>query len=140
MVCPVTDFRAIVASFNPRANPGGEGDPVHIGADVAALAGTDIFAVLNGTVTEAGFEATLGNYVMLDHGDGLETRYAHCQELCVEAGDTVEQGQIIAKVGSPGLSTGPPLHFEVWQDGEPQAPLDYVYTSEALKECLKDPQ
>ncbi|EOS64524.1 M23/M56 family metallopeptidase [Oscillibacter sp. 1-3] len=140
MVWPVTDFRAIAASFNPRANPGGEGDPVHIGADVAALAGTDIFAVLNGTVTEAGFEATLGNYVMLDHGDGLETRYAHCQELCVEAGDTVEQGQIIAKVGSTGLSTGPHLHFEVWQDGEPQAPLDYVYTSEALKECLKDPQ
>ena len=140
MVWPVTDFRAIVASFNPRANPGGEGDLVHIGVDVAAPAGTDIFAVLDGIVTESGFEATLGNYVMLDHGNGLETRYAHCQELYVEAGNAVEQGQVIAKVGSTGRSTGPHLHFEVWQDGEPQDPLYYVYTSESLKEFMKDRQ
>ena len=134
MVWPVTDFKAIVTSFNPCANPGGEGAPMHFGVDVAAPAGTDIFAVLDGTVSEAGFEASLGNYVMLDHGDGLATRYAHCQELCAEAGDTVEQGQVIAKVGSTGQSTGPHLHFEVWQDGLPQDPFDYyLYGPELLQ-------
>ena len=70
----------------------------------------------------------------------METRYAHCQELYVEAGNAVEQGQVIAKVGSTGRSTGPHLHFEVWQDGEPQDPLYYVYTSESLKEFMKDRQ
>lgn len=134
MVWPVTDFKAIVTSFNPRANPGGEGAPMHFGVDVAAPAGTDIFAVLDGTVSEAGFEASLGNYVMLDHGDGLATRYAHCQELFAEEGDTVEQGQVIAKVGSTGQSTGPHLHFEVWRDGEPQDPFDYyLYGPELLQ-------
>ena len=68
------------------------------------------------------------------HGDGLATRYAHCQELCAEAGDTVEQGQVIAKVGSTGQSTGPHLHFEVWQDGLPQDPFDYyLYGPELLQ-------
>lgn len=134
MVWPVTDFKAIVTGFNPRANPGGEGAPMHFGVDVAAPAGTDIFAVLDGTVVEAGFEASSGNYVMLDHGDGLATRYAHCQELFAEAGDTVEQGQVIAKVGSTGQSTGPHLHFEVWQGGEPQDPFDWVYGREYLRE------
>ena len=134
MIWPVTDFKAIVTSFNPRANPGGEGAPMHFGVDVAAPAGTDIFAVLDGTVVETGFEASLGNYVMLDHGDGLATRYAHCQELFAEAGDTVEQGQVIAKVGSTGRSTGPHLHFEVWQGGEPQDPFDWVYGREYLRE------
>lgn len=140
MVWPVAEFGAIVAGFNPRANPGGEGAPMHYGIDVAALAGTDVAAVLDGAVLEAGFEKTLGNYILLDHGEGLETRYAHCQELCVEAGDFVEQGQTIAKVGSTGMSTGPHLHFEVWQDGELQDPLEYVYTAESLKEFLKDRQ
>lgn len=134
MVWPVTDFKAIVTSFNPRANPGGEGAPMHFGVDVEAPAGTDIFAVLDGTVSEAGFEASLGNYVMLDHGDGLATRYAHCRELFAEEGDVVEQGQVIAKVGSTGQSTGPHLHFEVRQDGVPQDPFDYyLYGPELLQ-------
>lgn len=127
MVWPVTDFQCISSAFGPRANPGGQGVTVHDGIDVAAFAGTDIFAVRDGTVAEAGFDGVRGNYLLLDHGDGLETLYAQCQELCVEAGDDVEQGQVIARVGSTGQSTGPHLHFEVRRDGELQNPLEWVY-------------
>lgn len=127
MVWPVTDFQCIASAFGPRANPGGESVTVHDGIDIAAFAGTDIFAVLDGTVTESGFDSARGNYLLVDHGDGLETLYAQCQELCVEAGDRVEQGQVIAKVGSTGRSTGPHLHFEVRRDGEVQDPLEWVY-------------
>lgn len=127
MVWPVADFKAVVSAFGPRANPGGEGVTVHDGIDIASFAGTDIFAVLDGTVEEAGFDSVRGNYLLVDHGNGLETLYAHCQELCAEAGDAVEQGQVIAKVGSTGQSTGPHLHFEVRQDGELRDPLEWVY-------------
>lgn len=127
MVWPVTDFQCIASAFGPRANPGGQGVTVHDGIDIAAFAGTGIFAVLDGTVTESGFDSARGNYLLVDHGGGLETLYAQCQELCVEAGDRVEQGQVIARVGSTGRSTGPHLHFEVRRDGEVQDPLEWVY-------------
>lgn len=130
MAWPVTDFKCIASAFGPRANPGGLGVTVHDGIDVAADRGTDICAVLDGTVAEAGYDNSLGNYVLLSHGNGLETLYAQCQELCVETGDSVEQGQVIARVGSTGRSTGPHLHFEVRQDGEPRNPYDYVYGPE----------
>lgn len=127
MIWPVINFKSISSAFGPRANPGGQSVTVHDGIDVAASAGTDVFVVLDGTVTEAGYDSSLGNHVLVSHGNGLETLYAHCQELCVETGDTVEQGQIIAKVGSTGQSTGAHLHFEIRQDGEPKNPLDWVY-------------
>lgn len=127
MVWPVTDFQCIASAFGPRANPGGQGVTVNDGIDIAAFAGTDIFAVLDGTAEEAGFDSVRGNYLLVDHGNGLETLYAQCQELCVEAGDDVEQGQVIARVGSTGQSTGPHLHFEVRQDGETRDPFDYGF-------------
>lgn len=134
MVWPVTDFKCIASAFGPRANPGGESVTVHDGIDIAAPAGTEVFAVLDGTVAESGFDSARGNYLLLDHGDGLETLYAHCQELFVAEGDAVEQGQVIAGVGSTGRSTGPHLHFEVRQDGKVQDPFDYgLYGAEFLQ-------
>jgi len=121
MVWPVTDFKAVVTAFGPRANPDS-----HDGIDIASFKGTDIFAVLDGTVTEAGYDSVRGNYLLLDHGDGLETLYAHCQELFAEEGDTVEQGQVIAKAGSTGRSTGPHCHFEVRVNGSAVNPLSYL--------------
>ncbi len=104
----------------------------HTGIDLGGIArGTAILAVLDGTVEKADFDAAYGKYVLLDHGNGLETLYAHCESLSVEMGDTVEQGDVIAAVGSTGNSTGPHLHFEVRQDGEPQDPLGY-YADESL--------
>jgi murein DD-endopeptidase MepM/ murein hydrolase activator NlpD len=118
---PVADCTVIQLS-----NPYGEVNGVfHPGIDIAASAGSIITAAADGTVLEAGFTAEDGNYLILDHGDGLETKYAHCQEVTVSEGDQVSAGEAIATVGSTGQSTGPHLCFQVWQDGEAQNPVAY---------------
>ena len=93
----------------------------HRGLDIANAAGTEILASAGGTVTWAGPKGTYGNLLILDHGNGFSTYYAHCSQLLVTVGDTVDQGEKMALMGSTGRSTGPHLHFEVrWQD----EPLD----------------
>ncbi len=94
----------------------------HDGVDIAAPEGTPIRAARAGRVVRAGFEEGYGNVVVLDHGGGLETRYAHCQRLGVRPGDRVDAGAPIATVGSTGRSTGPHLHFEVRHQGIPVDP------------------
>lgn len=79
----------------------------------------------DGTVTETGFDTERGNYLMIDHGDGLTTLYAACSKVDVNEGDPVKAGTPIAAIGSTGRSTGPHLHFEVRQDGVPQNPTAY---------------
>lgn len=108
-----------------RAAPGGEGGTFHAGIDIPADSGTPVLAAAGGTVTEAGFDPDRGNYLVIDHGAGMETVYAHCLSLAAEAGDSVEPGQVIAAVGSTGKSTGPHLCFQVWQEGEAQNPVAY---------------
>ena len=72
-----------------------------------------------------GFDPERGNYLVLDHGDGLTTLYGQCRDFAVEEGDAVRAGERIGAVGSTGMSTGPHLHFEVRQDDEPQNPVAY---------------
>ena len=79
-----------------------------------------VLAAADGTVTETGFDTERGNYLMIDHGDGLTTLYAACSKVDVNEGDPVKAGTPIAAIGSTGRSTGPHLHFEVRQDGVPQ--------------------
>lgn len=97
----------------------------HEGMDIAAAKGTRIDAVRSGKVVFSGEQRGYGNIVILDHGNGLTSRYAHCDELNVQVGDRVRAGQGIATVGSTGRSTGPHLHFEVRQDGEALDPQEY---------------
>lgn len=97
----------------------------HNGIDIPAEAGTPILAALDGTVAETGFDEERGNYLVLDHGDGLETVYAACQEITARQGDAVAAGQEIALVGKTGPSTGPHLCFQVWEEGEAQNPVAY---------------
>ncbi|MDL2293078.1 M23/M56 family metallopeptidase [Ruminococcaceae bacterium OttesenSCG-928-D13] len=101
-------------------------DDGHRGIDFNGPEGIGVLAAENGTVIEAGWHFSYGNYVRLDHGAGLETLYAHCETLTVEAGETVLTGQQIATVGSTGNSTGIHCHFEVLVDGEQQDPAGYV--------------
>ena len=118
---PVQDSRTVWKG-NPYGFINGK---LHSGIDIPADQGAVILAAADGTVTETGFDAARGNYLVLDHGDGLTTLYAHCRNVDVKEGDTVKVGEMVAAVGSTGMSTGPHLHFEVRQDGEAQSPVAY---------------
>lgn len=98
----------------------------HYGIDIPAYRGTDIYASKSGKVLIAKYHTSYGNYVLIDHGNGYHTLYAHASKLYVKAGDYVEQGQVIAAVGTTGSSTGNHLHFEVRVNGEKVDPLKYV--------------
>ena len=101
----------------------------HKGIDIGASKGTAIYAAASGTVSvsQYGYGGGYGNYIILSHGNGIQTLYGHCSELCVSEGEYVSQGQLIAKVGSTGNSTGNHLHFEVRVNGVAQDPQNYVY-------------
>lgn len=107
----------------------------HNGIDIPAKKGTPILAAADGTVIETGSDAERGNYLVLDHGDGLETVYAACQELTAGQGDTVAAGDPVALVGSTGRSTGSHLCFQVWEDGEAQNPV--AYFDSAVRDTLR---
>lgn len=99
---------------------------LHAGIDIAANTGTPIRAAAAGTVLSAGWDGSYGLAVVIDHGNGLRTRYAHASVLHVTAGDWVEAGGLVADVGSTGFSTGPHLHFEVLENGVRQDPMRFL--------------
>ena len=109
----------------PRWQPGGKTCETHTGIDIAAPEGEAVLAAAGGTVVESGSDVERGNYVVIDHGDGLSTLYGQCRDFTVEEGDTVRAGEMIGAVGKTGMATGAHLHFEVRQDGEPQNPVAY---------------
>lgn len=98
----------------------------HPGLDIAVPADTYIRASGPGTVVDAGLDEVYGRYILLDHGNGLESMYGHASRLFVEPGDLVEQDEVIALSGSTGRSTAPHLHFEIRKDGQAVDPLTYV--------------
>lgn len=102
----------------------------HKGIDLAANSGTAIEAALDGTVYFSGVASGYGNVVMINHGDNIETVYAHCSKLNVSTGESVTKGQTVAEVGSTGDSTGPHLHFEIRVNGNPVDPLKYNNSKE----------
>ena len=101
---------------------------VHRGIDISGgyVYGASIVAADGGRVTEAGYHWSYGNYVRIDHGGGLVTLYAHCSKLLVRRGESVKQGQVIAKVGNTGYSFGEHLHFQVIQNGTSVSPWKYL--------------
>ena len=99
---------------------------MHNGVDLGVVTGTEVRASRAGTVTKAGWGGAYGYCVFIDHGDGIETRYAHLSELNVSEGDYVSQGDVIALSGNTGRSTGPHLHFEIRINDEPVNPEDYL--------------
>ena len=121
LIRPVTG--TLTSRYGPRSRDN------HKGIDIGASYGANIYAAASGVVeiAEYGYNGGYGNYVILGHGNGVETLYGHCSSLCVSAGQYVTQGQLIAKVGSTGLSTGNHLHLEVRVNGIAQDPQNYVY-------------
>lgn len=98
----------------------------HTGTDFKTDEGNEILAAKGGKVIYSGYKGSYGNLVIIDHGDGMQTYYAHCSELLKEVGEQVNAGDIIAKIGSTGNSTGPHLHFEVRINGVAVNPMPYV--------------
>lgn len=104
----------------------------HEGIDVSAPMGAPIVAPAAGTVTRVARENGYGNVLEIDHGYGIVTKYAHCSRIVVREGQRVQRGQVIANVGSTGLSTGPHLHYEIHVHGKVVDPLTYVLPGGAI--------
>ncbi len=128
MQWPSRSLSQITSSYGSRFG----GSDFHTGIDIAGSGayGTPVLAAATGTVKVANTAVTpgygYGKYVIIDHGGGIQTLYAHCSALNVSVGQTVAVGQQIAQVGSTGWSTGPHIHFEVRKNGQSVNPLSYV--------------
>ncbi len=107
----------VTSRFGWRENPLAPGaEDFHTGLDIAAPAGSVIYAALPGVVGDVGHSESYGNYVLVDHENGLQTFYCHCEETIARAGEHIRQGERVALVGSTGYATGPHLHFEIRRD------------------------
>ncbi len=125
-IWPCPSSGRITSGFGGRSSPTAGASSNHQGIDIGAPTGTDIVAAAAGEVVVSTYSYSAGNYVMLSHGGGVYTVYMHASKLLVSAGDSVKQGQVIAKVGSSGYSTGPHLHFGVRVNGTYVNPSQYV--------------
>ncbi|MDQ1375613.1 MAG: hypothetical protein QOJ09_2951 [Actinomycetota bacterium] len=117
---------AITSGFGPRVHPIYGDVRMHTGIDFRASVGTPVRAAGTGTIVFAGWRGGYGNAVIIDHGNSLATLYGHLSAINVGVGQRVTKGQVIARAGSTGLSTGPHLHFEVRANGVPVNPMGYL--------------
>lgn len=123
---PVPGVYRVTSNFGPRLHPIHKTWRNHNGIDIGAGGGTPIVAAASGKVILAKYSSSYGNYIIIDHGSGYATLYAHCSKLLVSVNQAVARGETIAKVGSTGWSTGNHLHFGVQIHGEWVDPMTYV--------------
>lgn len=114
----------VSSGFGPRNIDVPGASKNHKGIDIPAPAGTNIGAARSGTVIEVGYNSARGNYLKVQHDDGRISLYQHCSEILVNQGDTVSQDQTIAKVGNTGISGGPHLHLEIWENNSYSSAVD----------------
>ena len=123
---PVPGYSRISSPYGYRIHPVTGASSIHTGIDIPAPTGTPVTAYDSGTVIYSGVQGTYGNTVMIRHNDGKVTLYAHNSALNVSVGQTVQKGQVVAKIGSTGRSTGPHLHFEIRVNGSHTNPMNYL--------------
>lgn len=116
----------ITSEFGRRENPIHGGIEFHSGLDIAANSGTPIKATGDGIVSFSGWSAGNGNLVVIEHGFGYSTFYAHNSSNVVKVGQRIKRGDIIAYLGATGNATGPHLHYEVWHNGKPINPIGFI--------------
>ena len=125
---PVPGYTKITSNYGMRVHPITGQYKLHTGVDISAPIGANFVAANDGIVTKAEYNTAYGNMVIIDHGGGISTLYAHGSEILVTVGQTVKKNDAILKVGSTGYSTGPHAHFEVRINGVVTDPLPYITT------------
>ena len=126
LVWPAPASKRITSKYGPRVHPIKKTNSIHTGVDIGAGNKTNILAAASGKVIVSTYNSSYGNYVVIDHGGGMSTLYAHMSQRKVKVGDNVAAGSVIGLVGSTGLSTGPHLHFEVRLNGKHTNPNPYL--------------
>lgn len=126
------DAATFTSGFGVRSDPFRGLVAMHAGVDLAAPIGTPIYATADGIVGRAGWTGGYGNLVELEHGRGIATRYGHLSQILVHPGQRVRRGELIAKMGSTGRSTGSHLHYEVRIDGRAVNPVPYLESADYL--------
>lgn len=116
----------ITSYFGKRENPLHGGDDFHSGIDISASSGTPVKATADGVVSFSGWSGGSGNLVVIEHGLGYSTFYAHNSSNLVKVGQQVKRGDIIAYSGATGNTTGPHSHYEIWKDGRPVNPIPFI--------------
>ena len=126
------NIRYILANNLPTVKPADglisrtyDTETKHFGIDVVNIEGTPIFAIADGQIVFSDFSDDFGNFIIIDHQNGYLSHYYHNQENFFKKGDTVKAGDVIAKLGNTGMSTGPHLHFEIWKDGNSIDPINF---------------
>lgn len=132
-IWPYPQNNYVHSGYGMRFHPIFKENRMHYGIDIGGTAGQNIVAIAGGTVSVATTNSSYGNYVMINHGNGTASLYAHMSSLAVKAGDTVSQGQVIGYCGSTGWSTGPHLHFEIRVNGATTDPLAYYSSGAYVK-------
>ncbi|RKF22501.1 M23 family metallopeptidase [Altericroceibacterium spongiae] len=120
----------LTSSYGMRNHPILRKRAAHKGVDLAGPRGTPVYATADGTIGKAQYFGSYGNYVQIEHGGDLETRYAHLSSYTVHAGEHVKKGELIGYIGTTGRSTGPHLHYEVRVDGQAVDPRPYMVTTD----------
>ena len=128
---PISDVK-LSSGFGVRSDPFRGSAAMHAGVDMPGPIGTPIYATADGYVGRAGWASGYGNLVALEHGAGIETRYGHLSAILVHPGQHVRRGDLIARMGSTGRSTGSHLHYEVRMDGHAINPVPFLQTSDYL--------
>lgn len=123
---PAPSYRSITSAYGMRYHPILKTNKMHTGVDIGAPMGAKIVAADSGKVMFAGWQGGYGQTIIIDHGAGMSTLYAHQSKFAVSSGQSVNKGDVIGYVGSTGWSTGPHLHFEVRVNGNPTNPMSYL--------------
>lgn len=132
IIWPVPGYTGITSQYGMRVHPITGAYKLHTGVDIGAPMGAEFVAAANGIVVKATFNSAYGNMVIIDHGGGVQTLYAHGSEIIAQVGQTVTAGDEVLKVGSTGYSTGPHAHFEIRVNGQTINPLNFL-----LKEGIR---
>lgn len=138
MVWPIPGYTTITSEYGMRVHPITGAYKLHTGTDIGAPMGADFVAAAKGVVTKAAMTPAYGNMVIIDHGGGVQTLYAHGSEILVQVGQEVEAGEAVLKVGSTGYSTGPHAHFEIRINGQTVNPMEYLLKQDELQKIIQN--